>query len=181
MLWYVWYTIFSTNFFDDFLFFQRFFTTIFSTKFSEFFQQIFSTNFILFHLWTISSFRIGVPSILFFPKNGRHPPCLFQQPCLLILQLLHPLHVYSNLIREMRVSMTVNDTNFKNFWNLFLAGFWRLAQLCVGSSQVFVVGGRSWLFSLSGFSMCRLFIILVDVQISSLLVDMRNGRVGIMI
>ena len=38
-------------------------------------------------------------------SNKSHPPRLFQPPRLLILQLLHSLHVYSNLqvIREMRV------------------------------------------------------------------------------
>ena len=34
--------------------------------------------------------------ILVFSKKS-HPPRLFQPPRLLILQLLHPLHVYSNL------------------------------------------------------------------------------------
>merc|ERR1712016_506318 len=34
--------------------------------------------------------------VLVFSKKS-HPPRLFQPPRLLILQLLHPLHVYSNL------------------------------------------------------------------------------------
>merc|ERR1712051_918314 len=42
---------------------------VFFMKFSEFFQQIFSTN---FYLVTIASFRIGVPSILFFLTVGQN-------------------------------------------------------------------------------------------------------------
>ena len=50
--------IFLMNFFD--VFFRRIFSMNF---FNEFLQRIFSTN---FYLLTIASFRIGVPSILFW-------------------------------------------------------------------------------------------------------------------
>ena len=55
--------IFSSNFFDEF--FQRMFFDVSD----EFFRQIFSDEFFfpqIFYLLTIASFRIGVPSILFF-------------------------------------------------------------------------------------------------------------------
>ena len=40
---------------------------------------------------------IAVMYVLVFTKK-KHPPRLFQPPSLLILQLLHPLHVYFNLL-----------------------------------------------------------------------------------
>ena len=40
--------------------------------------------------------KIHPPRLLIFQKKFQ-PPRLFQPPRVLILQLLHPLHVYSNL------------------------------------------------------------------------------------
>ena len=41
--------------------------------------------------------RKNPPSTFIDFSKKFQPPRLFQPPCLLILQLLHPLHVYSNL------------------------------------------------------------------------------------
>ena len=104
----------------------------------------------------------------------------------------------SNFTKNILLSYNIAITCFQEFnlsklkydlsiSRIFEAYFWQEFATwynCAPSSVPEFLQSASVLdssLSLSGFSMCRLFIILVDVQISSLLVDMRNGRVGIMI